>query len=128
MLNFENKLFNKSIKEKILFIIFYTFLNNIDFYKNIINKEESILEMSVKVNYFYQEINNKINPNYRINNFFENENKDNLIENTNNKNIKQKNNNKTKDNVKEKKNNEEPVNKLKKIKKYKLDIYNKLFL
>ena len=120
ILNFNNKLFNKSIKQNILFIIFYTFLNNVNFYKNIINKEESVLEMSVKVNCFYQEINNKINPSYRINNFFENENKDNTIE--------YKNIDKTKNNVKEKKNNIEPVNKLKKREKYKLDIYNKLFL
>ena len=39
MLNFENKLFNKSIKENILFIIFYTFLIMLIFIKILLIKK-----------------------------------------------------------------------------------------
>jgi hypothetical protein len=133
--HFQNKMFNNLLKENILFIIFYIFLNEIDFYKNIIIKEHLILEMSLKVNYYYKDLNDKLNPIYKIDNFYDNNQiKNNQIKNNQIKNNQIKNNQIKNNQIK----NNQIKNKDKKIKnkdkqinekeRYKLEIYNKLFL
>jgi hypothetical protein len=122
---FENKIFNKSLKENILFIIFYIYLNEVDYYKNIIIKEHLILEMSLKVNFYYKDLNNKLNPIYKIDNFFENHHKS-------NQESKQESNKIINKIINKKSNKKEckklVKNEINKKEKYKLDIYNKLFL
>ena len=62
--NYSNKLFNKPIREKIVFMIFYVYLNEINFYKNIIYQDEGVLLVSSKINILYKNFNDKIDKIY----------------------------------------------------------------
>lgn len=117
--NYENKLFNKSVKENIIFIIFYVYLNDVNFYKNIFHKEDVIITMSLKINLYYQNLNSKLNPVFKFKeNIFEKSEEPNVVDK------KEKVITKKKEPIKKTKKKGEEVNE--KI-NYKLELFNNLF-